>query len=111
MTPYCFFRLPFDEQLKQANMSILNNFDFFKHSMSARRELLMAADPLWAILEEKLLRVGGLTVCYNAEPHLTELVDRGVKFAGKSTSIKGNPSHCHGNVSTMWRECKKDIDF
>ncbi len=104
LTPYSFYKMSFEDQLRNSHMSLLGEFDFYKHTMERRRQLLLAADPSWAVLETKLLSVGGETVCYSAEPHLAEIVERGTVFPGKSRSIKGIPSHCHGNVSVLWYE-------
>ena len=108
MTPYSFYKLPFEEQLKNANMSILNEFDFYKHSMENRQRLLVAANPLWEELENKLLLVGGDGVGYNAEPHLDILVSRGVPFKGKSTLQKLENSRCHSNIAFMWSSLKDE---
>jgi hypothetical protein len=104
LSPYAFYKMSFEDQLQNSHMSLLNNFDFYKHTMDKRRKLLVAADSSWEGLEVKLLSAGGDSVCYSAEPHLTEIIERGIFFPGKSRTIKGAPSHCHGNVSILWSE-------
>lgn len=106
MTPYSFYKLPFEQQLEKATMNLLNDYAFYSHNMENRRKLLISADPKWEQLESKLLAIGGKSVCCMADPHIEELVTKGEKFAGKSTTVKGRPSDCHYNVCTLWIESK-----
>lgn len=101
MTPYSFYKLPFEEQLKTVNTDLLSDYDFYRHSMENRRKLLIAANPAWETLEAKLLAIGGERVVPQVEPHLDMLVARGVKFAGKSISHKLTPSSCHSNTAFL----------
>lgn len=108
MTPYAFFKLPFEEQLKQSHMNLLNDYAFYSHPMDKRKELLIAADPIYSLLESKLLAVGGNSVCYQSEPHLSEIVERGIQFGGKSRTFRGERSRCHGNVARLWNQFKDE---
>lgn len=104
LTPYLFYKMPFEEQLKLATPNLLQDYGFYSHSMENRRKLLIAADPKWVDLENLLLKIGGTKVCIMHEPHLHQILDRGRKYAGKSTSDKGEPSNCHGNTANLWSE-------
>ncbi len=104
MTPYCFYKLPFEEQLKQVSGELLQDWEFNKHSMENRKKLLLAENINWVEFERLLLSIGGTKVCFTYEFHLKELLTRGRKYAGKSTSDKGEPSNCHGNTANLWSE-------
>ncbi len=104
MTPYAYYKLPFEEQLKQVHSRLLHDHGFYSHTKENRRLLLLAENHNWAILEQQLLRIGGNAISYAYDPHLNELVTRGIVFPGKSISDKGENSRCHGNVADLWVE-------
>jgi len=56
-------------------------------------------------LKEKLLTIGGWSVCVPAvEEGLHALLTRGQRFPGRSRSLKGVPCGCHANTAALYEQ-------
>lgn len=56
-------------------------------------------------LKAALLDIGGWAACVPVvEPDLEKILKRGRRFAGKSTTMRGEPCSCHANSSALWSE-------
>ena len=54
-------------------------------------------------LKEILLEIGGWAACLpRVEPDIKKIMNRGRRFPGKSTTMKGAPSRCHENSALCW---------
>lgn len=65
---------------------------------------LRTGDPKHRPLKKILLDIGGWGVCIRQEPDLEKIVERGMRFPGRSKSMKGQPSQCHSNSAACWDE-------
>lgn len=63
---------------------------------------LRTGDPKHRPLKNILLGIGGWGVCINLEPDLEKIVERGMRFPGRSKSMKGEPCRCHSNSAFCW---------
>jgi len=79
----------------------MESLAFYKLSFEERKKFLIASNPNWRELENKLLSLGGDKVVFRSEPHLDIIVSRGIPFKGKSTLYKLENSHCHGNTAFL----------
>lgn len=86
----------------------MESLEFYKLPFEERRKLLVATNPRWKELEDKLLSLGGNKVVFRTEPHLDMIVLRGIYFGGKSYLCKLENSHCHGNTAFMWSNFKHE---
>jgi hypothetical protein len=86
----------------------IESFEFYKLPFEERRKVLIAVDPQWEKLENKLLSLGGDKVVFRPEPDLDKIVSRGVSFKGKSKLCKLENSRCHENSAFLWSELKNE---
>lgn len=56
-------------------------------------------------LKDILLDIGGWAALVpRIEPDLDKLLERGRRFPGRSTTMRGEPSRCHSNSAFCWDE-------
>lgn len=66
---------------------------------------LRTGDPAFLPLKKRLLEIGGWSVCTpHIEPDLEKIISRGMRFPGRSRTMRGEPSQCHRNSALCWDE-------
>jgi hypothetical protein len=77
--------------------------EFFKLTISERAEFFRTGDPNWALLEEKLLDMGGTLLVPMPDPDTAKLVKRGKVYKYYTLEMnEGMDSACHVNTALLY---------
>ncbi len=70
--------------------------------LAIKEVAFFASNPIAQDLKSKLLALGGTTVVWREEPHLSVLVEQGHVFDLESKMTYGAAGQCHANVARLF---------